>query len=187
MQHLVASTTEVDGVHHGRIVLPVPPPKKPYFGLAFTPEGEQRWRTFYAAVAVLAYPSPATAARIVNSDDKALYYRAPYSSVPGVVEHYPPMETAAVPTTAIITRQDIVDLTDKLLPDGTLQWVPPPGKWTIMRFGARNNGAATRPAPLPGVGFEADKFDTTALNAHLNAFTSKLLPTIGEPKWQRAA
>ncbi|RYD89655.1 MAG: glycosyl hydrolase, partial [Sphingobacteriales bacterium] len=51
----------------------------------------------------------------------------------------------------------------------------------VMRFGVRNNGAVTRPAPLPGVGFEADKFDTTAMNAHLDNFTGKLLKRIGKP------
>ncbi len=48
-----------------------------------------------------------------------------------------------------------------------------------MRFGRRNNGAVTRPAPLPGLGFECDKFDTVAFNDHLNDFTGKLLIKIG--------
>src|SRR6218665_3862905 len=46
-----------------------------------------------------------------------------------------------------IKKNSIIDLTDKMLPDGTLNWLPPSGKWTIMRFVSRNNGAITRPAP----------------------------------------
>ena len=42
----------------------------------------------------------------------------------------------------------------------------PTGSWTILRFGRRNNGAVTRPAPLPGLGFECDKFDAAAFDAH---------------------
>ncbi len=43
-----------------------------------------------------------------------------------------------------------------------------------MRFGRRNNGAVTRPAPAPGLGFECDKFDTASFNAHYNAYIGKL-------------
>jgi hypothetical protein len=51
-----------------------------------------------------------------------------------------------------------------------------------MRFGCRNNGAVTRPAPLPGVGLECDKFDTIALIEHLDNFTGKLFQRIGFKK-----
>jgi hypothetical protein len=50
-----------------------------------------------------------------------------------------------------------------------------------MRMGSRNNGAVTRPAPAPGLGFEADKMDTTAINAHMENFTGKLFKKIGIP------
>ena len=43
--------------------------------------------------------------------------------------------------------------------DGRLAWDVPAGKWTIMRFGRTSTGAGTRPAPLPGLGLECDKFD----------------------------
>ena len=56
-----------------------------------------------------------------------------------------------------------------------LNWNIPAGKWTIMRFGKRNNGAVTRPAPAPGLGFEADKFDTASFNAHYNTYIGKLI------------
>ena len=58
---------------------------------------------------------------------------------------------------------------------GNLTWDVPAGKWTIMRFGKRNNGAVTRPAPEPGLGFECDKFDTAAFDAHFDQFVGKLL------------
>ena len=67
-----------------------------------------------------------------------------------------------------ILKNDIIDLTKNLQSDGTLEWKVPSGNWTIMRFGKRNNGAVTRPAPEPGLGFECDKFDTVAFNAHFD-------------------
>jgi hypothetical protein len=45
----------------------------------------------------------------------------------------------------------------------------------VMRFVARNNGAVTRPAPRPGLGFECDKFDRAAFDTHYEAYVGKLL------------
>jgi hypothetical protein len=63
----------------------------------------------------------------------------------------------------------------KIGKDGKLVWQIPAGKWTIMRFGKRNNGAVTRPAPLPGLGFEVDKFDTISFDAHYDEYINKLI------------
>ncbi|MCU0973562.1 MAG: hypothetical protein MUF80_06365, partial [Burkholderiales bacterium] len=53
------------------------------------------------------------------------------------------------------------------------------GKWTVLRFVSRNNGASTRPAPDPGIGFECDKFDAGALDAHFADYGGKLLQKVG--------
>jgi hypothetical protein len=185
MQHLVSSTTTVTGGKKQSIVLPVPPPKAPYFGEgAFTPELKKQWNDFYQDVAVLAYPTPsATPQKIVNVDEKALYYRAPYSSAPGVKQFLPSTADYPLqPKDAIIAKSKIINLTGKMLADGTLNWTAPAGNWTIMRLGKRNNGAITRPAPVPGLGFEADKLDTIALNAHLDNYVGKLIRKTGMPK-----
>ena len=44
-----------------------------------------------------------------------------------------------------------------------------------MRFVVRNNGAVTRPAPVPGLGFECDKFSREAFKAHFEAYSGKLI------------
>ena len=182
MQHLVCSSLQVNGNSHEKIVLPVPLPKSPYFGEGgFTPALKKQWTDFYEDVAVLAFPTPAAGKKITNADEKALYYRAPYSSVPGVKQFLPSLAAyEEVAKDAVIPIEKILDLSSKLLPDGSLNWKAPPGQWTIMRFGSRNNGAVTRPAPFPGLGFEEDKFDTIALNAHLDQYIGKLLSKIGQ-------
>ncbi|MDB5275730.1 MAG: acetyl xylan esterase [Ferruginibacter sp.] len=182
MQHLVSSTLLISDTSRQPIKLPLPLPKKPYFGEGgFTPGLKKQWDDFYKDVAVLAFPTPAVNKKITDGEEKALYYRAPYSSAPGTKEFLPSLANyEAVPKDAVITSNTIIDLTNKLLPDGTLDWKAPQGKWTIMRFGSRNNGAVTRPAPIPGLGFEADKFDTIALEAHLNQYIGKLLKKIGQ-------
>ncbi|WP_255373057.1 glycosyl hydrolase [Chitinophaga sp. YR573] len=184
MQQLVSSTVTINGARKKAITLPVPPPKQPYFGEgAFTPELKKQWKDFYEDVAVLAYPTPSVpSSKITDIDEKALFYRAPYSSVKGVKQFLP---TVAVydelPQEAIIDQHKIIDLSGKLQRNGKLYWLAPNGSWTIMRLGRRNNGAITRPAPVPGLGFEADKFDTIALNAHLDNYVGRLLHKTGKP------
>jgi hypothetical protein len=183
MQHLVASTTEVSGGNKEIIKLPIPGPRKPYFGKAtFTPELEKEWSNFYEDVAVLAFPTPSINQKIDDTDEKALYYRAPYSSVKGIKQFLPSTENFDTSSAEVsISKESIKDLSQLLQKDGILNWNPPAGNWTIMRFGRRNNGAVTRPAPIPGLGFESDKFDTIAIKSHLDNYVGKLIEKTGKP------
>lgn len=181
MQSLVTSVTHVKGGSKQTVALAKPDPMPPYFGEgAFTPELKERWKAFYKDVAVLAFPKTEGKAFIKDIQEKALYYRAPYSSVSGVKRFLTrDNEQAGLNPGDIISIDKMIDLTDRLV-DGSVTWDVPAGEWTIMRIGSRNNGAVTRPAPLPGVGFECDKADTTALMAHLRVFTEELFSLLGE-------
>ncbi len=187
MQHLVSSAEEVSGSAKRTIELPKPELKKPYFGEGgLTKELKLKRNTFYEDVAVLAFPTPTVVSSIEDIDEKALYYRAPYSSKPGVKQYLPaPANFKPTPDHSAIDKSRIIDLTRLLRPDGTLDWDIPTGKWTIMRFGRTNNGAVTRPAPIPGLGFECDKFDTIAFNEHFKEFIGKLMPASCNPSQQK--
>jgi hypothetical protein len=183
MMHLMASSVEVIGPETFTGILPVPAPYKPFFGEESLPPNLKELRNkYYEDVLVLAFPTPPIEMRIPDSDEKALYYRAPFSSQPGVK---PFLSTSASYPDPLrdetIDKRKIVDISRFLLPDGRLKWNVPPGNWTIMRFGKRNNGAVTRPAPEPGLGFECNKFDTIAFDAHFNQFVGKLLRKV-EPR-----
>lgn len=182
MQHLVASETRVKGPSHFSAALPLPPPRQPFFG-APPLNLLSKWRSFYKNVAVLAFPTPAAGARVPDVDEKALYYRAPFTSQKGVKPFLAsPADWPQTPADGAIPQDKIIDLTGNVKPDGTLDWQVPPGDWTLLRFAARNNGAVTRPAPDPGLGFECDKFDAAALDAHFNNYAGKLLEKLGPPK-----
>ncbi len=185
MQHLVASKVEVQGPGKFAPTLPVPPPRRPFFGdVPQTMRGQ--WETFFKDVAVLAFPTPAAGERLPKSDEKALVYRAPFSSQPGVKPYLPaPADFPDAPAGSTIALDKIIDLTNHLKPDDTLDWQIPEGKWTVMRFVSRNNGASTRPAPAPGIGFECDKFDPAALDAHFEEYVGKLLKKVGPRKPDR--
>ncbi len=181
MMHLVSASIEVKGPGVIKPVLPVPVPRSPFFGEGSVPGNLKVIRNdWYEDVAVLAYPTPDARQEITNLDEKALVYRAPYTSQPGASQFLPSQNACPEVPGSAVRQEDIVNLTGKLRPDGILDWEVPAGRWTIVRFGTRNNGAITRPAPGPGLGFECDKLDTVAFNAHFEAFVGKLLKRVGE-------
>jgi len=184
MQHLVASSTQITGPGPCNIQLPVAPPHRPFFGEeGLTPLMRKQWFDYYRDVKVLAFPTPEHAESICDIDEKALVYRAPYSSQPGVRPFLPaPAKFRELKEGSIIPESEVIDVTSHMNKDGRFTWEVPEGNWTIMRFVTRNNGAVTRPAPEPGLGFESDKFSSTAFNHHFEAFLGKLIAQTGPPK-----
>ncbi len=183
MRHLVASVTKVKGPSEFNGKLQKPEPRKPYFGEGVLTESlKKQWEEYYEDVFVLAFPTPKIESQIVDVDEKALYYRAPYTSAKNVKPFLPAPANFEEISGSAIDMNKIIDLTNKLQSNGQLLWKVPKGNWTIMRFGKRNNGAVTRPAPIQGLGFESDKFDTTALNAHFNEYIGKLIQKVGPRK-----
>jgi alpha-L-rhamnosidase len=176
MQHLVACETNVLGGTHFDAVLPRPLPHTPYFGKdKLTPPLAKEWSEFYRDEYVLAFPTPDGKTRIADIGEKAIYYRDPYSSKQGVKAFLPaPAEFSLSSTNECIAAARIIDLTDKLQPNGRLSWDVPPGNWTVMRFGRTLTGQTTRPAPEPGLGFETDKFSKAAMAAHFENFIKPL-------------
>ena len=182
MIHLVASDTTVSGPAEFNGILPLPEPKKPFFGEgSLTQTLKQQRDNWYEDVVVLAFPTPEVSLKIIQIDEKALYYRAPYTSQPGVLPYLPAPASFQETIGSAIDKSKIIDLSDSLQNDGRLLWKIPDGRWTILRFGKRNNGAVTRPAPAPGLGFECDKFDTASFDAHYNAYIGKLISKV-KPK-----
>jgi hypothetical protein len=184
MVHLVASDTTVLGPLRFDATLPRPKRWPAFFGDRHLPADiEKKKNEFYRDVTVLAFPATEGNERIQNINEKALYERAPYSSQPNVKSFFP--TSVAFPRASdasVIAPSGVVDLSGKMAAGGKLMWDVPPGRWTIMRFGNTSTGATTRPAPVPGLGLECDKLDTTALNNHFDAFIGSLLQDIGPDK-----
>ena len=72
-----------------------------------------------------------------------------------------------------IDLNTMLDLTDKLKPDGTLDWSVPDGTWTILRIGHTPTGAMNAPASLRGL--ECDKLSRRGLDAHWPYLMDKIL------------
>jgi len=73
-------------------------------------------------------------------------------------------------TDDVIATSDIVDLTQKMNPDGTLSWTPSAGRWNIMRFGYSLTGITNHPATQEATGLEVDKLDPTAVRAYFEHY-----------------
>lgn len=180
MRHLVGSITKVEGNGGVQSVqLPVPRPRNPYFGEGvFTPELKERWEDYYEDVVVLALPGDADPSALKNIDEKALYYRAPYSSVANVpaVLPEPGAEAAQGKAVTAVASSRIVDITDRLDSTGVVRWNVPDGEWQIIRMGMRNNGAVTRPAPISRVGLRVRQVRRKGLRRPLCQLLRKTVP-----------
>ena len=74
-----------------------------------------------------------------------------------------------------IKYSDIIDISDKLEKDGTLNWsVPDNRKWTILRIGHINKGRKNHPAPKEATGWECDKLSPNGVKTHFNGYIGKL-------------
>jgi len=78
----------------------------------------------------------------------------------------------------IVQQKDIINLTDKLSPDGSLTCELPPGDWTVIYFGMVSTGAKNSPAPPEGTGLEVDKMSKSLIEFHFNAMFGKLLKEV---------
>lgn len=92
---------------------------------------------------------------------------------------YESTATPDIPAKAAIKASDIVVLTSKMSPDGTLKWNVPKGNWTIMRFGYSLTGAKNRPAVPSGLGYEVDKLSSKHVTDYIAGYTAPLLKSLG--------
>lgn len=92
---------------------------------------------------------------------------------------YPEQKNTPVPL------KSIIDISDKVDPDGSLDWSVPPGKWIIQCFaytttGAKNHPGYAGPKDLPnGRGLECDKFSTEAACVQFNGWFGEALRQVG--------
>jgi len=181
MQYLVTSSVQTIGPGTFKGQLPVPAPKYPFQTPGDLLEPIRILRdNWYEDVVTLAFPTPAIHIDIDSLDFKALYTKG-WSSSNRTAPFYPAPASYAETPGSSVDPATVINLSDQLQPDGTLEWKVPAGKWTIIRFGRRNTGILTRPAPVPGVGMESDKFDTASIQAHYQAYVSKLVEKV-KPK-----
>jgi len=78
-----------------------------------------------------------------------------------------------------IRKQDVIDLTSKMHPDGKLDWTPPPGHWVVLRLGYSLTGAHNSPASPEATGLEVDKLSREYVKNYMDTYLGMYQDTVG--------
>jgi hypothetical protein len=78
-----------------------------------------------------------------------------------------------------VPLRDVIDLTSRLRPDGTLDWTAPAGRWTVLRFGYSLTGKENAPAPVEGTGLEVDKLNARHVAAYMDRYLARVRTAVG--------
>ena len=78
--------------------------------------------------------------------------------------------TPRVDASGIVDSKEVIDLTSHLHADGTLDWTPPAGHWTVLRFGYSLTGQTNAPAENPATGLEVDKLDPSLVRNYMEHY-----------------
>jgi len=109
-------------------------------------------------------------ARVNRFEEKAAFV-----PVPDLYEYATPEVTPA----DVIEKSDVINLTNKMRPDGTLDWTPPPGNWVVLRFGYSLLGITNHPATAEATGLEVDKLNRAYVKNYMNNYLDSYKDTVG--------
>lgn len=101
----------------------------------------------------------------------------------GLPVYYKDVAVLATPRSedgTAIDDSNVIDLSDQMERDGSLNWEIPEGQWDITRFVCTNTGEPLK-APSPNsVGRSMDHFNPLATDVHFNYFIDRLQETLGD-------
>ena len=104
-----------------------------------------------------------------------------------VADYSNPDRTPAYNGDEVIDPSSIIDLTGRVDADGKLHWNPPPGQWTVMRFGQTPTGAKTKHGRPETMGLECDKLSEVAANVQFDHYAGVLLQEVRKVPGARLA
>ena len=87
--------------------------------------------------------------------------------------------TPSIPASEIITKDNVIDLTSKMTPDGMLKWDPPEGKWLVIRLGYSLTGKQNSPASPEATGLEVDKLNPTFVKNYFDNYLDQYKDATG--------
>ena len=101
--------------------------------------------------------------------------KAAFTPVPDVYQ----FATSPVPASEAVAKSDVIDLTSKMRPDGTLDWTPPAGNWVVLRFGYSLLGITNHPATAEATGLEVDKLNSGYVKNYMDGYLDSYKQTVG--------
>ncbi len=79
-----------------------------------------------------------------------------------------------------IAPQEVIDLTSRMQPDGTLDWQAPAGEWVVVRFGYGLTGERNHPATPAATGLEVDKLSKEDVASYTKTYTGMISGMAGD-------
>lgn len=113
---------------------------------------------------------PHPGARVNRFEEKAAFTPEP--------DLYGFANLAVAPGDAV-AKADVIDVTSKMHPNGTLDWTPPPGHWVVLRFGYSLLGITNHPATAEATGLEVDKLDRRFVKKYFDTYLNSYKETVG--------
>ncbi len=77
-----------------------------------------------------------------------------------------------------VNPDEVLDISEHLAVDGTLNWTVPEGNWVIMRLGMTPTNTKNSPASPEATGLETDKLSSEYITAHFNAFLGEIIKRV---------
>ena len=97
----------------------------------------------------------------------------------GLVPDYYAIASPAVDPQFVIAPREVIDLTGRMKPDGSLEWTPPEGQWVVLRLGYSLTGTTNHPATKEATGLEVDKLDQHAVKSYIDTYLGSYLEFLG--------
>ena len=119
----------------------------------------------------------ALAELVLHSDARVNRFeeKAAFTQMTDLYEFATPDATSS----GVIQKSDVVDLTNKLRTDGTLDWTPPAGKWFVLRIGYSLLGITNHPATKEATGLEVDKLNAHFVKNYMDRYLDSYKDTVG--------
>jgi hypothetical protein len=152
-----------------------PPPPKPAWAEGIDPSAFGPLTpapTSYEVAELVLHSEP----RVNHFEDKAAFVPEP--------DLYE-FATPPVDSSFAIRKADVIDLTSKMRSDGTLDWMPPEGKWVVLRFGYSLLGITNHPATPEATGLEVDKLDHRYVKDYFEKYLHSYKETVGADEMGR--
>jgi len=96
-----------------------------------------------------------------------------------ILPEYYDLDGNVGPDVGGIAPAQVIDLSDRMRPDGSLDWTPPNGHWRIVRLGYSLTGKVNHPATFEATGLEVDKYDRRAVRAYLEHYLGMYRDVVG--------
>lgn len=100
--------------------------------------------------------------------------------IPARKTYYKDIAVLAVPANGFLTKESIINITDKMQANGQLEWDAPAGNWTLYRFGHTTMGALIQPAQWKATGLECDKMSQQAVDFHIDHVIDEIQKHLGD-------